>query len=555
MEIPPQLRDFKNFLFLVWKQLNLPEPTPLQYDIADYMQGSEKRAIIQAFRGCGKSWICSAYVVHQLLLNPALNILVVSASKTRSDDFSTFTLRLINEMVILQHLRPKDNQRQSKISFDVGPAPASHAPSVKSLGITSQLTGSRADLIIADDIEVANNSATMLMREKLSEAVKEFDAILKPEDNSKVIFLGTPQTEDSIYTRLQDRGYRTRVWPAVHITPDHNARTYNGNVAGVCEDIENKGKATEPLRFSDIDLAERKISYGSAGYAMQFMLDSKLSDVDKFPLKISDLIVTSIDNEVAPERYVWARDPDREWDSSVPNVAFAGERYYRPFKTLGDMVPYTGSVLAVDPSGRGKDETGYAVVKMLNGTLYVPAAGGLSGGYSEATLTELAEIAKKYKVNYIVSESNFGDGMFTELMRPILTRIYPCSLEEVRHSTQKEKRIIDTLEPVMSGHRLVVDPDVIKEDFQTIQKYPHESQLKYSLFYQMSRLTRERGAITHDDRLDALSIAVAYWVEQMAQDAEVKMADRKVELLDAELQRFQDSYFKNKMGGAGTLTW
>lgn len=555
MEIPPQLRDFKNFLFLVWKQLNLPEPTPLQYDIADYMQGSEKRAIIQAFRGCGKSWICSAYVVHQLLLNPALNILVVSASKTRSDDFSTFTLRLINEMVILQHLRPKDNQRQSKISFDVGPAPASHAPSVKSLGITSQLTGSRADLIIADDIEVANNSATMLMREKLSEAVKEFDAILKPEDNSKVIFLGTPQTEDSIYTRLQDRGYRTRVWPAVHITPDHNARTYNGNVAGVCENIENKGKATEPLRFSDIDLAERKISYGSAGYAMQFMLDSKLSDVDKFPLKISDLIVTSIDNEVAPERYVWARDPDREWDSSVPNVAFAGERYYRPFKTLGDMVPYTGSVLAVDPSGRGKDETGYAVVKMLNGTLYVPAAGGLSGGYSEDTLTELAEIAKKYKVNYIVSESNFGDGMFTELMRPILTRIYPCSLEEVRHSTQKEKRIIDTLEPVMSGHRLVVDPDVIKEDFQTIQKYPHESQLKYSLFYQMSRLTRERGAITHDDRLDALSIAVAYWVEQMAQDAEVKMADRKVELLDAELQRFQDSYFKNKTGGAGTLTW
>lgn len=554
MEIPPQLRDFKNFLFLVWKQLNLPEPTPLQYDIADYMQGSEKRAIIQAFRGCGKSWICSAYVVHQLLLNPALNILVVSASKTRSDDFSTFTLRLINEMVILQHLRPKDNQRQSKISFDVGPAPASHAPSVKSLGITSQLTGSRADLIIADDIEVANNSATMLMREKLSESVKEFDAILKPEDDSKVIFLGTPQTEDSIYTRLQDRGYRTRVWPAVHITPDHNARTYNGNVAGVCEDIENKGKATEPLRFSDIDLAERKISYGSAGYAMQFMLDSKLSDVDKFPLKISDLIVTSIDNEVAPERYVWARDPDREWDSSVPNVAFAGERYYRPFKTLGDMVPYTGSVLAVDPSGRGKDETGYAVVKMLNGTLYVPAAGGLSGGYSEDTLTELAEIAKKYKVNYIVSESNFGDGMFTELMRPILTRIYPCSLEEVRHSTQKEKRIIDTLEPVMSGHRLVVDPDVIKDDFQTIQKYPHESQLKYSLFYQMSRLTRERGAITHDDRLDALSIAVAYWVEQMAQDAEVKMADRKVELLDAELQRFQDSYFKNK-GGDSVLTW
>jgi len=555
MEIPPQLKDFKNFLYLVWKQLNLPEPTALQYDIADYMQSDEKRAIIQAFRGCGKSWICSAYVVHQLLLNPSMNFLVVSASKTRSDDFSTFTLRLINEMPILAHLKPNDKQRQSKISFDVGPAPASHAPSVKSLGISSQLTGSRADIIIADDIEVANNSATQLMREKLSEQVKEFDAILKPEPSSKVIFLGTPQTEDSIYNKLLERGYKTRVWPSEHITPDYNNRTYNGSVASFCEDAEREGKTTEPLRFSDIDLAERKISYGSAGYAMQFMLDSRLSDVDKFPLKVSDLIVASIDNEIAPERYVWAKDPELEWDSDVPNVAFAGERYYRPLKTLGDHIEYTGSVLAVDPAGRGKDETGYAVCKMLNGYLYVPAAGGLSGGYSEDTLKKIAMLAREHKVNYIVAESNFGDGMFTELLKPILTKLYPCSIEEVRHSTQKEKRIIDTLEPVMAGHKLVVDPEVIKEDYQTIQKYPHESQLKYSLFYQMSRLTRERGAITHDDRLDALSIAVAYWVEQMAQDAEVKMQDRKSELLDAELEKFKDAYFKNHGGSTQGLTW
>jgi hypothetical protein len=555
MEVPPQLKDFKNFLYLAWKQLNLPDPTALQYDIAQYMQHGDKRAIIQAFRGAGKSWICSAYVVHQLLMDQSLNILVVSASKTRSDDFSVFCMRLINEMPILQHLRPKDSQRQSKISFDVGGAPASHAPSVKSLGITSQLTGSRADIIIADDIEVPNNAATMVMREKLSEQVKEFDSILKPDDTSKVIFLGTPQTFDSIYTKLQERGYNSRIWPATHITQSHNEKIYDGNVANICVDPEMEGRSTEPLRFSDVDLAERKISYGSAGFTMQFLLDSKLSDVEKFPLKISDLIVTSIDNEVAPERYVWARDPDREWDSSIPNVAFAGERYYRPFKTLGDMVPYTGSVLAIDPAGRGKDETGYAVCKMLNGTLYVPAAGGLSGGYSEDTLVELAELAKEHKVNYIVTETNFGDGMFNELIKPVLNRIYPVSIEEVRHSTQKEKRIIDTLEPVMAGHRLVVDPDVVKDDFQTIQKYPHESQLKYSLFYQMSRLTRDRGAITHDDRLDALSIAVAYWTEQLAQDAEVKMAERKVELLDKELQKFQDAYFKSHGGSQGALTW
>ena len=288
---------------------------------------------------------------------------------------------------------------------------------------------------------------------------------------------------------------------------------------------------------------------------MQFMLDSRLSDIDKFPLKISDLVVTNIDPDLAPEKYVWARDPDLEYDGSLPNVAFAGERYHRPLRTIGDHIEYSGSVLAVDPAGRGKDETGYAVCKMLNGYLYVPEAGGLQGGYSQETLTKIAEIAKKHKVNYIVVESNFGDGMLNELLKPILNRVYPVSIEEVRHSIQKEKRIIDTLEPVMAGHRLVIDPDVVKNDYETVQKYPHETRLQYSLFYQMSRLTRERGAITHDDRLDALSIAVNYWVESMAQDAEVKINDRKAELLDAELQRFTDAYYKTRTNKEHLYTW
>ena len=550
-----EIRDFRNFLFLIWKHLNLPEPTPIQYDIADYMQSDEKRQIIEAFRGVGKSWICSAYVVHQLLLNPALNFLVVSASKTRSDDFSTFTLRLIHEVPFLSHLKPTDKQRFSKISFDVGPAPASHAPSVKSLGITSQLTGSRADIIIADDIEVANNSATQAMREKLSEQVKEFDAILKPEDSSKIIFLGTPQTEDSIYNKLQERGYKACIWPSKHVTPQTNEKGYNGSIRSICVDAEKVGKATEPTRFSDIDLLEREMSYGRSGFAMQFMLDTRLSDIDRHPLKLNELIVADIDNEVAPERLVWAQAPDLVWDGSVPNVGFSGDRYHRPFKTVGEHIPFTGSVLAIDPSGRGKDETGYAVVKMLNGMLFVPDAGGLQGGYSEETLKALAMIAKNHQVNAIIVESNFGDGMFNEIFKPVLNKIHPCTMEEVRHNIQKEKRIIDTLEPIMNQHRLIISPDVIRKDFETAQGYPPELQLRYQLMYQMSRITKDRGAITHDDRLDALSIGIAYWVEQMNQDAEDKIEDRKTELLNKELQSFSDAYFKRSKGSNSGSNW
>ena len=209
MNNPNPLSDFRKFLYVVWKHLNLPDPTPVQYDIAKYLQHGEKRMVIEAFRGVGKSWITSAYVVWLLYCNPQLNILVVSASKTRSDDFTTFTLRLIHEMPILAHLIPKDAQRQSKISFDVAPAAASHAPSVKSVGISGQLAGSRADVIVADDIEVPNNSMTQGMRDRLSEAVKEFDAVLKP--NGRIIYLGTPQNQESLYNKLPARGYKTHI--------------------------------------------------------------------------------------------------------------------------------------------------------------------------------------------------------------------------------------------------------------------------------------------------------------------------------------------------------
>ena len=105
--LPEKLQDFRYFLIITWRHLNLPDPTPVQYDIADYLQSDEKRIVIEAFRGAGKSYITSAYACHQLYLNPEVKILVVSASKIRADDFSTFTMRLIQEMPLLQHLIPK----------------------------------------------------------------------------------------------------------------------------------------------------------------------------------------------------------------------------------------------------------------------------------------------------------------------------------------------------------------------------------------------------------------------------------------------------------------
>jgi len=540
------LLDFRNFVFLVWEHLTLPEPTPVQYDIADYLQHAPKRAVIEAFRGVGKSYITSAYVCWKLLLDSETKVLVVSASKVRSDDFSTFTQRLINELPILHHLKSREGQRQSKVAFDVGPCQASHSPSVKSVGITGQLSGSRADIIVADDVEVPNNSMTQTMRDKLSEAVKEFDAVLKPDGS--IVYLGTPQTEMSLYETLPERGYEVRIWPSRY--PDEKqVLRYSNKLSPFIQDRLDRGSIvgdpTDPLRFDAEDLLERELSYGKSGFALQFQLDTSLSDADKYPLKLSDLIIMGVDSEKAPEKPVWTRDP-RNKLTDLPNVGLPGDFFYSPETKLGDWIQYSGSVLSIDPSGRGKDETGYAVVKMLNGFLYVAECGGLRGGYKDTNLRSLSVIAKRNNVNLILIESNFGDGMFMELLKPVLRKIHNVTIEEIRSNVQKEKRIVDTLEPVMNQHRLVIDPKVVEHDYKTVQEYPVESQARYMLFHQMTRITKDRGALIHDDRLDALQMAVQYWVDFMAADAEIEIRTRKEELFDIEIEKFMNGVFKDK---------
>ena len=532
--------DFRNFLYVMWQHLKLPQPTKVQYDIALYLQHGPRRRVIEAFRGVGKSWITAAYVLWLLFRNPNERILVVSASKDRADSFSTFVKRLINEMPLLQYLAPRNGQRDANVAFDVGPSEPHQAASVRSVGITGQMAGARATHIIADDIEIPKNSMTALMRERIAELVKEFDAVLVP--NGCITYLGTPQTEMSLYNRLPERGYDIRIWPARY--PDKKrVEGYSGRLAPkIAEELEQGGptlvgKPTDPDRFTNVDLMEREASYGRSGFALQFMLDTTLSDAERYPLKLSDLIVMDITPDLGPANVVYGSHPDQLMEH-LPAVGFTGDRYFRPMFISKDFMPYQGRVLAIDPSGRGSDETGYAVVYMLNGFLFVSEAGGLKGGYDDVTLGTLAEIAKRNKVNEVVVESNFGDGMFTKLLTPFLVRKHPVTVTEVRSSVQKEKRIIDVLEPVMNQHRLIINERIIKEDFSGAED--GRTPVDYQLFHQMTRITKERGALSHDDRLDALSMAVAYWVEQMDKDVASNEDENRKRLQEAELARFME---------------
>lgn len=536
----PLLADFRKFLYFIWKHLGLPDPTPVQYDIAGWLQHGPKRQIIEAFRGVGKSWVTSAYAIWRLLLDPEEKIMVVSASKNRADDFSTFTLRLIREVPILQHLKPDSTKghRESKISFDVGPSKASHSPSVKSVGIFGQLAGSRATHIIADDIEVPNNSATEDLREKLIKAVEEFEAILVPEGTPRITYLGTPQTEESIYNKLADKGYTQRIWPARFPTIEDCHNKYKGRIAPfLMKQIDagqgTLGHPTDPQRFNQIELMEREASYGRTGFALQFMLDTEPSDAERYPLRLSDLIVMPLDVEKAPFTVQYGSSPDLQI-KTLQNVGFDGDRFYRPmFYDREKWSDYEGIVMVIDPSGRGKDQTSYCVSAQLHGKIFILAAGGFTGGYDKDTLKKLALIGKHCRVRRVVPESNFGDGMFTEIIKPVFEEIYPVAIEELRvPNTQKEVRIIDTLEPVLNQHRLVIDEGVVKKDI----KQCVEVDRAHSLLHQLTRITKDRGALKHDDRIDALHLAVWYWTKAMARDQEKAAKKSTDKWLDKELE-------------------
>ena len=521
--------DFKLFLQALWDQLDLPQPTRAQYAIADYLQSGPKRLQIQAFRGVGKSWITGAFVLWTLFKNPEKKIMIISASKERADNMSIFLQKLIIETPWLKHLQPKsDDSRWSRISFDVNCSPH-QAPSVKSVGITGQLTGSRADLMILDDIEVPGNSMTELMREKLLQLCTEAESILTPKDDSRIMYLGTPQTTFTVYRKLAERSYRPFVWPARY---PKSLSNYEGLLAPqLQEDIDmgvDVGDCTDPDRFDNEDLIDREASMGRSNFMLQFMLDTSMSDAEKFPLKMADLIVTSVNPKEAPDAIVWCSDPVNVI-KELPTVGLPGDYFYKPMQMQGEWGPYTETICAVDPSGRGSDETAACYLSQRNGFLYLHDMRAYRDGYSDRTLLDILRGCKKYDVSTLVIETNFGDGIVSELFKKHLQQTKQnIFVDEVRANVRKEDRIIDSLEPVLNQHRLVVNRSVIDWDYTSNKDSAPESRLLYMLFYQMSRMCREKGAVKHDDRVDVLAMAVKYYTDALAISAyeQVKLRER-----------------------------
>jgi predicted phage terminase large subunit-like protein len=507
MEVPQEIyQDFRNHLYFTMKYLGLGEPTPLQYAIAEEVQNGQKDMQLQAGRGAGKSTIVASYASWLLLNNPDTTIMVLSATQDRAIKFIAQVRQILTLVPYMAHLLPKEFDKDNAFGFNVGTrSKIGQDMSCYAKGITGQITGSHADYVLGDDIEIEKNADTPAARNKLIDKLAELEQIRNPVSWGRIVLLGTFQSTDSIYLRLP---YPIVKFPAV--MPDPSIESEITNVHPYILELEAEvGHSVDPTRFPQHILDERLAKIGPRQFNLHYKLDPTLSDFAKFPLRLEDLIVMDCSPEIFPEKIVWGRGQPLK----IPSYGINGDLIYGPMWKSETMKQYNETVLFVDPSGRGADETAVCVASFVNGYIVIHALTGIDGGYDESTLVKIARLAMQYNANIIRVESNYGDGMFSSLLRPVVARVAGrIAIEEFKVSGNKERRILDTLEPVMSQHRLIFDTSAINNK---------ETQI------QLTRMQDKRGALKHDDRVDILASAVKNWADEMIINPDVLIERNK----------------------------
>lgn len=521
-----------------------PSLNSIQADILKFLLTGHKYRMIMAQRGQAKTTLTAIYAVFMLIHFPHYRIVVFSQNAKRAKEIAGWIIKIFNALEILSFMRPDKfaGDRGSIESFDIHWClrGSDKSPSVACYSIESGAQGARADIIIADDIESLQNSRTVGGREWLMEQTLEFESINQFGD---IIYLGTPQSTESIYNWLPSRGYKVRIWTGRYPTDDQ-LEYYGDKLAplilrGLRDDpilqsggglTGQWGQPTCPEMYDNDLLNEKELTQGKAKFMLQFMLNTGMSDADRYPLKLSDLIVASFDREKGPQMPIWSITPQTLWEGAPKFGTRKTDNLHYPMSVQYDMQPFDRTIMYIDPAGGGKngDETAYAIIKLMGTTVYVYDIGACKGGYDEESLLYLVTAAKNAQCKEVFIENNYGNGAHVAAISPYFEKYHPVTLEAVQESGQKELRIIDVLEPVMSTHRLVVRPEVVKKDMELIQQYGAESRMNYSLFSQMINITREKDCLKHDDRLDALAGAVRQIVEGLDYDQMKVIMQRQI---------------------------
>lgn len=551
-------KDHIFFLRELWRFTDPLNHAPLgdvELDIFDWVCTGPQYCGVLAPRSTGKTHVVTgAGAARDLFLDPQWKIKILSKTDGEAKKTVQLVRRWLGLVPFLRHLVPIKNSwhKDSERWFHVGPCSEnSRDYSVHAQGIDSQLEGGRANVVYADDIETKTNTKTLEARTLLDERVKEFKAIASFDtagrgSGGRIRLVGTYHHEESQYIKLSKRGYAFRTWSLEHLHPDEQKLTI-GYAPMLAEKLARGeaqvGDPTMPHRFGRRYINDRKAE-GKVYYAQQYKLIAAIADEDRYPLKLSDLIVHPCHPKLAPISIVWGQSNSKGSTAAddIPSLGWDTDRFYRPIFVDDQLRSYAQTHMRIDPAGRGKDKLAIGIVGHLNGVFFVKHVSGFSGGATDTNRAKIAMLARTFDVRTATVESNFGGDAYGYLFQADFNRLalrpgenpafpdgWGCSVDDKHSSGQKELRIIGALEPALLAHRVVIDPSVARnEAFQ----------------HQFTRITRDRDCLDHDDELEVVAAAIADLNEMLRIDPEAAATDERDARIQAEIDEALGIFFK-----------
>ncbi|QDH84548.1 putative DNA packaging protein [Achromobacter phage vB_AxyP_19-32_Axy21] len=537
--------------------------TLMQEDIAKYMQEGPRLRMVMAQRGEAKSTIAALYAVWRIVRDPRTNVLIVSAGGTQASQVATLVTRVIMHWDILEYLRP-DRQAGDKTAGDEMDVHWSlkgvdKTPSVACVGITANLQGKRAHVLIPDDIETTKNGLTAGQRELLKTLSKEFSSICTHGD---ILYLGTPQTKDSIYNDLPGRGFDVRIWPGRYPTPTER-ENYGSRLApfvalpldfmphlGTGGGLDGtRGQPADPGRYDEDALIEKETDQGPEGFQLQYMLDTSLSDAARAQLKLSDLVFADFESDMLPDMVIHRATPEYQIDlNEFYGPQFPGGQLTKIYRGLvpqtAKWVPRPEGTMIIDPAGGGGDELAYSITTAVGTLIHWLDCGGWRSGLTDPIAQKIADLCGEFNVKRIVVESNMGHGLFETNLIGAFVSLYSNPDKAIQKkyeylkevgvvgeyaTTQKERRIIDNTVGALQRHRIVVHKRVVESDKKYNQAYGAEARAVRSVFYQMANITTDRNSLPKDDRLDAAAGSFQIQRAALAADAEAEREAKRLE--------------------------
>jgi hypothetical protein len=410
------------------------------------------------------------------------------------------------------------------------------------------LPSKRAHLVIGDDVETAENTKTPEAREELMNTLTEFRAISSYGDQ-EIVLAGTYHNEDSAYPKLAKKGYHFITIPKVYPTPEEREGILNlaPSLANRLDSgLAKPGDITCPLRITKDDIVADKAE-GYRYWTMQCMCMMNIGQTNRYPLRLKDLIVCNVDTFKAPVSLTWGtRDHNGSTRCPIPSLGLGDDAMYGPVMVDAHWSEYEGQTrAAIDPAGRGDDKTGLAIASALAGMVWVKAVHGLKGGADEERLTEIVKILRRHNAREVLLETNNDVyGAYQSMLQTVIQKhvlkpnvdpLYPkgwnCVIKTMHSTSMKEARIIQTLEPIISGHRMVVDPSCL---------IPEEDEMENELQFQLSRICNERNCLKEDGKIDALQMVVGALMGSTRRDphsASGRTRERDSRLLMAEMMK------------------